>query len=149
MNFDYQRLYLSAEGRIGRGQYWLGAIVLGVATAIVGWILLLILGVGLIGRLIEFVLQVIVAYPAYNLMAKRFQDRDKPAMYAAIIIAIFLVMNLLTAFGITGDPMAPNAFSWIFGLITLAIAIWALVELGILRGTVGQNQYGPDPLGGS
>ena len=25
------------------------------------------------------------------------------------------------------------------------VAIWFLVELGILRGTVGQNQYGPDP----
>lgn len=34
----------------------------------------------------------------------------------------------------------------IFGLASLAISIWALVELGFLRGTVGANRYGPDPL---
>lgn len=31
-------------------------------------------------------------------------------------------------------------------VIILFIAIWALVELGFLRGTIGANQYGPDPL---
>src|SRR5262249_41164553 len=28
----------------------------------------------------------------------------------------------------------------------VAIGIWGFVELGCLRGTVGPNQYGPDPL---
>jgi uncharacterized membrane protein YhaH (DUF805 family) len=32
------------------------------------------------------------------------------------------------------------------GLVSFAISIWALVELGFLRGTPGPNQYGPDPL---
>ena len=32
-------------------------------------------------------------------------------------------------------------------LAAAAIAIWAFVELGCLRGTPGPNQYGPDPLG--
>jgi uncharacterized membrane protein YhaH (DUF805 family) len=36
----------------------------------------------------------------------------------------------------------------ILGLIWLALAIWALVWFGCLRGTVGPNQYGPDPLEG-
>ena len=31
-------------------------------------------------------------------------------------------------------------------LAGLAIVIWAFVELGCLRGTVGANQYGPDRL---
>jgi len=25
--------------------------------------------------------------------------------------------------------------------------IWAIIDLGILPGTVGPNEYGPDPLG--
>jgi uncharacterized membrane protein YhaH (DUF805 family) len=29
-----------------------------------------------------------------------------------------------------------------------ALSIWGLVEIGFLRGTVGPNQYGPDPLEG-
>jgi uncharacterized membrane protein YhaH (DUF805 family) len=28
------------------------------------------------------------------------------------------------------------------------ISLWAFVELYILRGTVGDNRYGPDPLAG-
>jgi uncharacterized membrane protein YhaH (DUF805 family) len=34
----------------------------------------------------------------------------------------------------------------ILDLIGAAIAIWALIEIGFLRGTKGPNNYGPDPL---
>jgi hypothetical protein len=34
----------------------------------------------------------------------------------------------------------------ILGLACLAIFIWFLVELGLLRGTAGPNRYGRDPL---
>jgi uncharacterized membrane protein YhaH (DUF805 family) len=33
------------------------------------------------------------------------------------------------------------------GIAILVVLIWFLIELGFLRGTQGQNQYGPDPLG--
>jgi 3-hydroxybutyryl-CoA dehydrogenase len=54
--------------------------------------------------------------------------------------------------------LVPTVLSWIsailsrdgigflFALGSLAISIWALVELGCLRGTVGPNRYGEDPL---
>ena len=32
-------------------------------------------------------------------------------------------------------------------IIGLAILIWAIIELGCLRGTPGPNRFGPDPLG--
>jgi uncharacterized membrane protein YhaH (DUF805 family) len=32
------------------------------------------------------------------------------------------------------------------GFMTTGISLWLLIELGFLRGTVGPNQYGPDPL---
>jgi uncharacterized membrane protein YhaH (DUF805 family) len=31
----------------------------------------------------------------------------------------------------------------------LLFSIWPVIELGFLRGTVGQNRFGPDPLAGS
>ena len=31
-------------------------------------------------------------------------------------------------------------------IVSFAHRLWALVELGCLRGTIGRNQYGPDPL---
>ena len=30
--------------------------------------------------------------------------------------------------------------------MTLLVALWFLIELGFLRGTEGDNRYGPDPL---
>ena len=37
----------------------------------------------------------------------------------------------------------------LINLIPVIGAIWAFVELGILPGTAGTNQYGPDPLAAS
>ncbi|MFO1119461.1 MAG: DUF805 domain-containing protein [Rhodospirillales bacterium] len=34
----------------------------------------------------------------------------------------------------------------LIGLIPIVGGIWLLVELGFLRGTIGPNKYGPDPL---
>jgi uncharacterized membrane protein YhaH (DUF805 family) len=34
----------------------------------------------------------------------------------------------------------------ILHLISFGITVWAFVEIGCLRGTVGPNRYGPDPL---
>jgi uncharacterized membrane protein YhaH (DUF805 family) len=31
-------------------------------------------------------------------------------------------------------------------ILSLAITLWAFVELGFWRGTFGPNRYGPDPL---
>jgi uncharacterized membrane protein YhaH (DUF805 family) len=36
-------------------------------------------------------------------------------------------------------------FSALFGM---ALYVWGFVELYCLRGTSGDNQYGPDPLAG-
>jgi uncharacterized membrane protein YhaH (DUF805 family) len=36
----------------------------------------------------------------------------------------------------------------IINIIPVIGWIWALVELGCLRGTPGRNQYGDDPLAG-
>ena len=33
-----------------------------------------------------------------------------------------------------------------FNALTLPFSIWALVELGMLKGTSGPNRFGPDPL---
>jgi uncharacterized membrane protein YhaH (DUF805 family) len=145
MNFDFNRLYLTADGRIGRQDYWIGAIALGIASIVVTLIISAIFPTTA-ERIVLFIWQLAISYPAYNLLAKRFQDRDKPAMYAAIVVGIFILISLLTAFGATGDPLAPNALAMIFGLVALAVGIWILVECGILRGTVGQNQFGPDPV---
>jgi uncharacterized membrane protein YhaH (DUF805 family) len=36
----------------------------------------------------------------------------------------------------------------ITGLVCFVVGIWGLIWFGCLRGSVGPNEYGPDPLEG-
>lgn len=145
---DFSHLYLSAEGRIGRQMWWIGHIVL----AVIGIVVTLIFA-GLFGqmsfatRLLNLIYILIVAYPAYAVSAKRFQDRDKSGALGAILIGISALSALLRLFGLGIDPMHPGAISMFLNIAVLIVGVWYLIELGILRGTVGDNKYGPDPVG--
>ena len=46
----------------------------------------------------------------------------------------------------TGDLANLNALDHVLNFTTLGVGIWFFIELGCLRGTIGANQYGPDPL---
>ena len=142
---DFSTLYLSTEGRIGRQTFWIGHIVLAVIGIVLALLTASLFGqMSFMTRLISLIY--IVAYPAYAVSAKRFQDRNKSGSLGAILIGLSVFSALLDLFGLTGNPIAPNMFGILLSLITLAVAIWYLIELGILRGTVGDNQYGPDPV---
>jgi uncharacterized membrane protein YhaH (DUF805 family) len=147
MDFNY--LFTSLDGRINRAKWWAGVIAIAIVAIVVGLIIGLVLGDSVAGRIVLFIVQLILLYPGYAVSAKRFQDRNKPAMYALVGVAIGLLYGLLATFGAVGDPVSQGALDWIFMLAFLAVGIWYLVELGILKGTAGPNQYGPDPLGGT
>ncbi len=147
MNFDFNRLYLTVDGRIGRQDFWIGVVGLIVVGIVTSLIIVGLFGpLGFFSRLLQFILQLVLAYPGYCLMAKRFQDRGRPATFAAIVIGISLLIGLLMLIGVTGSPAAPNLVGTLLAFVNLAIAIWVLVELGFMRGTVGENEYGPDPV---
>ena len=146
---DFTYLFTSTSGRIPRRDWWIGVLVLVVVGIVIGLIINFVFG-GLftaVGRILMLLLQIVFAYPSYALSAKRFQDRNKPASFALIGIGLSLLKAVLDLIGLTGNPFAPNFLDYIFGIVLLVIGIWYLVELGILRGTVGRNTYGPDPLG--
>jgi uncharacterized membrane protein YhaH (DUF805 family) len=68
---------------------------------------------------------------------KRLHDRDKSGWWLLVFYVLPGVLNTI------GESLAAG---WIFSLASFAVSIWALVELGFLRGTAGPNRYGPDPL---
>ncbi|MBN8997159.1 MAG: DUF805 domain-containing protein [Rhizobiales bacterium] len=146
MDFNY--LYLSLDGRIGRQSYWIGIAGFVVIALVVGLIIAVIAGLNTtLGLILALIVEIVLIYPAYCLMGKRFQDRGKPASYALIGLAVSIVIALLGVLGITHDALGqPTAFGWICNVVQIIIGVWFLVELGILRGTVGPNEYGPDPV---
>jgi uncharacterized membrane protein YhaH (DUF805 family) len=112
-------LLFSFGGRIGRGQYWLGYFVQ-IALAALSWMCLLTgqRNENILLLGVPIILAPIVLWMALAVMAKRYHDRNKSAWW--ILIAFIPIVG----------------------------GIWQLIELGLLRGTDGTNDYGPDPAHG-
>ena len=150
---DFVYLFTSFEGRINRKPYWIATLIMIAVVIVLSIVLAFALGGGG-GVLLQIVLLVIIGYPATALMIKRLHDRDRPNF----LVAIFWAPSVLTLLGqmagmtgtmtdVYGTPVfQPNMLGWIINIIGLVIGIWALIELGFLRGTDGPNQHGPDPL---
>ena len=109
------------------------------------------------GSLISFV---ILAYPGYALSMKRRHDRDNNGLDLQIYYGLAFIVLLLQALGVgyTQAPIPgvegvtipqPGMITNILGIAVGIFALYLLVVLGFLRGTMGPNQYGPDPVGGT
>lgn len=141
-------LFTSFEGRISRKQFWLGLLaMIGVALVIV-----LLLRPG---EKMQALFGLLFLYPMGALMAKRLHDRNKPTMpWLAIYLAPSALLNLMLLLGIGFTPvmmsgqqvLMPTMPTMIIGFISFIIGVWALIDLGILKGTDGDNAYGPDPV---
>lgn len=154
VNFKY--LYTAFDGRISRKPFWLGAIVLflaGLALSLVVVWPLTALSAGL-GKILSLLLSLLLLYPGIALSTKRLHDRNKPVALVWIFVApglIYQVADLLglvtRAVSIQGQTLlVPTAIGTVLGLISLVVGIWALITLGIRKGTAGPNPHGPDPL---
>lgn len=144
---DFAYILTSTQGRIPRSQWWAGLVVLVIIAIVLGLIIGWVFGPTVIGIIATLILQIILIYPAYALSAKRFQDRNKPGGLALIGIGLGILQTLARLVGLS-NPFNPTAVDWILNIALIIVGIWYLIELGILRGTIGPNTYGPDPLEG-
>ena len=136
------QLLFSFQGRLNRKPYWMTVI----ATTVV-FILVLLLALAALreyGLLpvtiaIILVLYIPLIWIGLALSAKRLHDRDKSAWWLLVFYALPTILS-------TAADRTEDVQFIILHLISFGITVWAFVELGCLRGTVGSNRYGPDPL---
>lgn len=152
---DWGYLFTSFDGRINRQPYWICVLIMAGCIIVINILWSLLIGTSANAQAwYQIVVMLLFAYPATALMVKRLHDRNKSGLFAAIFWAPSILLFLGQLTGLSATPqtfegeivMAPNGLGWILILIALGVLIWALIELGILRGTDGTNQYGPDPL---
>jgi uncharacterized membrane protein YhaH (DUF805 family) len=148
---DLTGLYTSFNGRINRARYWLGTFILSIPTILTLLVVAALLGVSIMApdfrfKLFNLFLAALLLYPAAALMVKRLNDRDRPAWLAGLFLAPSLLSSFTNVIGVTGNRLAPNILDVLLGLFTFVVGIWAFIELGCLRGTVGANQHGSDRL---
>jgi uncharacterized membrane protein YhaH (DUF805 family) len=160
-------LFFGFSGRINRGKYWL-ALVIWILIWIVAIGAFLLWGLAIFDRnlqdgslpspddfeafwrmvrdygvlsLIIFVFVIVSWVSALAIGVKRLHDRDRSGWW--IVLLYFGPMVLQ---GAQNSAESGTLASILLGLGAFALSIWALVELGFLRGTRGPNRFGPDPL---
>jgi uncharacterized membrane protein YhaH (DUF805 family) len=135
-------LLFGFSGRINRAKFWLAALiyivfffgVVGITMAVSSS-----MDSVFVAALIAYV-PLVISGLAVGI--KRLHDRDKSAWWLAVFYLVPLAINLIAIY-VLGDNGTLNS---ILMVVSFAINIWAIVELGLLRGTIGGNQYGGDPL---
>jgi uncharacterized membrane protein YhaH (DUF805 family) len=137
------QLLFSFQGRLNRQPYWLTSIAIVVLIILLIAFALAMFGVhdfwaGGTTLALLVILYIPLLWVGLALGAKRLHDRDKSAWW---LLLFYPVPSLLS-----GAANRIDGGGFILHLAGFAITVWAFVELGCLRGTVGPNRYGPDPL---
>jgi len=146
MNTDFRDLLFGFSGRINRTKYWIAVAIYWAVSMALGLVAFLTLVGGEIARsttmvtpffIFAAVVYIAVAVSAIAVGIKRLHDRDKTGWW---LLVFYLVPGLISTVGTRMHGPA------ILNLVSAAITIWMIVELGLLHGTPGPNRYGANPL---
>ena len=161
-------LLTSFAGRIPRSQFWLGVAILFIAMIFAAIIVGRLFGPSQAGRVVMLLISLGVLYPAAALATKRLADQGKPPMpRLAIYFAPGALFSIIDTFRIGyrsapeigpmhngaelsgmemmhgGDMLVPGPFAMSLAVVSMVVTIWALVELGALRGRSGDSVAPP------
>ena len=161
----FAEFYFSPSGRISRKQYWLRFILPYSA---------ILIPLQLVGafsdqegstyqtvNVIITLVYLVCFWPSIAILVKRIHDRNKSGWYilflfgSAIALSVMALVWLGTALysaanggtvTFTGSMGVAGVLTIIAAIAVLGINIWFFVEFGCLRGTIGANRFGPDPV---
>jgi uncharacterized membrane protein YhaH (DUF805 family) len=159
-NINWGHLLFSFSGRINRAKWWLTvlvSIIIGVVIAIIG---------AIVGETAGNLLSLVAVIPQFWISlaagAKRLHDLNRTAAWlvlfylgpTVLLIIFFVIAGMDVLVAIANEDLDAATLARIgttgaiIGLLVFILGIWALIWFGCLRGSVGPNQYGPDPLEG-
>jgi uncharacterized membrane protein YhaH (DUF805 family) len=163
-------LLFSFSGRANRAKIWLFVLL-----SFVAWTIVIVAAISAIGAdkidafgsrpdntnlgalfdaaviplLMIFLFILVGFYCSLAVVAKRLHDRGRSAWWIVVFYFIPGFLNGLGTSLMSGTEQSDSAaIAGVLSLVALGLTLWAFVELYCLRGTVGDNQYGPDPLAG-
>lgn len=137
-NIDFGSLLFGFDGRINRAKYWLAVVVYFVVTLIAMGLMFALHG--MIGMVLMGIIYIVAIVSGIAVGIKRLHDCDKSGWW---LLVFYLLPGLLSAAAMSMDD------SIVLNLLSFAVSIWGLVQLGFLRGTIGPNRFGPDPIPGA
>jgi uncharacterized membrane protein YhaH (DUF805 family) len=143
--FDWRKLFLDANGRIGQKDYWIGFGIVFAAGLVFGWI-----------PLIGFLFSLAAIYAGVCVSSKRLHDMGRSGWLAAIPYGAYAAATLLSVIffmGAMGAAHYDNGMGFVAGMGTMGL-LWTLafvlnvgfvIWLGVTPGQPADNAYGPPP----
>jgi uncharacterized membrane protein YhaH (DUF805 family) len=148
------------SGRINRAKWWLALLILIIVQMVIIGLTMVAQSEG-INNILNLIYLLFSIWVSLAVGAKRLHDLNRTAAWLALFVGGPIVL-LFAGLGLAGVSIGGTlmsggeidiaqmarlgGYAMIISVVWIALAIWALVWLGFLRGTVGPNQYGPDPL---
>jgi len=141
--------YFDLKGRVGRQEFWyfiLACVVVYLAAAIIDSVI----RTGLLMPLVALALLL----PTTGLGARRLQDTGRNGSLVwvwaliSVVTQVFALMTFMAGpYGAVGAWYFILTLGWLILLINLAMLAVsiALIYFWVQPGTVGPNEYGPDP----
>jgi uncharacterized membrane protein YhaH (DUF805 family) len=136
-----RRSLFSVAGRIPRGRYWLGVLLLFLWTGLV-LVVALTVASGTLAAIVLGLGMPPAVFAGVSLAIRRLHDRDKSGWWVILYLFVPGVLDQWARQGDLGNG------SFLLHGFSLLISTWWLVEFGFMRGTVGPNRFGPDPVDG-
>lgn len=151
------RKFVTFRGRARRSEYWyfvLFGILLGIPAGIIDTVMATASGNTTGGRPVTGLLSLVLFLPRLSVAVRRLHDVNYSGWFIGgffIALAVVLSMFIGLFIGVPrgGDPnfATPLGIAVIAGFLGLfGWVIWLFV-LTLLRGTIGPNRYGEDPMG--
>ena len=132
---DWTRFYLSPNGRVALGDYWLyGFLVLFAVNLLLGWI-------PLFGQIASLV----AAWAGIALAIKRCHDVNRSGWWSWLPIAPLVAGLPAIPLALSNAGDAAVAVAVVCSLLALVSGAWLFFAVLIRRGDPGDNRYGPPP----
>ncbi|MFN3859374.1 MAG: DUF805 domain-containing protein [Caulobacter sp.] len=144
---DWQALFLSPNGRIGRQNFWIGFAITFVAGMVVNSI-----------PFLGFLLGILLIWPMIVLHAKRLHDIGHSAVLLLVPIGISVVLAVMAVIigggalfaASEGDMDTMDFFAGLLpaiGIMALAVLVEVafLLWCGLTPGQPAENRFGPPP----
>ena len=141
---DWGHLFFKFDGRVNRARFWIAALVFAVINVVLA-ILGYVMDQSVVFQALNSMLGIVILISSIAVGVKRLHDRNKSGWY---LLLFYLVPSVLVVIGVLIGAFVEDStiIATVLGLLAFAIAVWAFIEMGCLRGTIGINQYGPDPV---
>jgi uncharacterized membrane protein YhaH (DUF805 family) len=142
-------LLLSFDGRIRRRHWWIGFVVVVLASIGIGFAVdpAYVMSDSPRPPNIWYTLSnLLLSVPGTAITVKRFNDRDWPYWLGYLFGLSGIAITVLTHLGWFLDPTHLSVGEWTVLGSFLAIGLFAFIDNGFLKGTPGPNRYGPSPV---